>query len=273
MKINFLGVGEAFDSDLTTTSIAIESSGKVLLVDAGYSAPSPVFKKYPDAESIDYIYFTHWHADHLFGLPAILTRWWEENRKKELVIIGQSGTEKFVKDLLDLAYPGVSWDYAGKFTDKIGQKPDASEGGLRKPHFKISFVEAEISTNIGPFALFFAPTTHVRKNLAVRVNVSENNLSKSFGFSGDGDFTDQSRELFRNIDFLAHETYLLNDKILGHGCVEDAIHTAEQVQVKKLALIHINRNTRKNEMDKIQKMMQQAKTEIIVPQPGELYEI
>lgn len=290
MKIKFIGVGEAFDYTLPTTCIGVESNDKVMLIDCGYAAPHPIWQTFPDAETIDYIYITHWHADHFFGLPALLTRWWEEDRKKEIVIIGQSGTEKATKDLLEMAYPGVFWDFAGKFTDQIGAKIESAEGGLKKPHFKITFIESDSSAFIGPFNLQFARTTHSRKNMAIRIEVQEKNHKKSFGFSGDGDFTEATKELFANIDLLAHETYLLDTKILGHGCVNDALSAAIAIGVKQLAMLHINRSVRKNSVKQIIDLIQEktdrpmlpkdindenfpTKLKVTIPEPGDNYEI
>jgi len=271
MKIYFLGVGEAFDYDLPNISMACESGGKNLLIDCGYSCVQKIWQTFPDANSIDYIYFTHWHADHIFGLPSLMTRWWEDNRKKELTILGQIGTEEFVKNLLEEAYPGVFWDYEGNFSDRIGEPP--SPGTLKKPHFKINFLNSDASFNIADFKITLAETNHSRKNLAIRLDTRENGKPKSFAFSGDGDFTEKSLKLFSGLDLLVHETYLLDRKILGHGSISNAIKNSESLDIKNLAIVHINRDVRRNQTKEISNLLKASRVNCFMPEPGDTFEI
>ena len=109
MDITFLGVGEAFDENLANTSILVrtEHEGKpiTLLLDCGYSVPPRFWQLGIPADFLDGIWISHFHADHAFGIPALLVRFWEEKRTKELYILGQKGIEDFVLRCLELAYP------------------------------------------------------------------------------------------------------------------------------------------------------------------------
>lgn len=273
MKITFIGVGEAFDYTLANTCISCESQGKTLLIDCGYASAQKVWQVHPDANQIDFIYFTHWHADHFFGLPSLLTKWWEEQRKKELKICGQIGTSEFAKNLIEEGYPGIFWDYEGKYSDRIGQKLEGFEGTLKRPHFKIGFEDSDASFDIGPFRLTLAETNHSRRNLAVRVDVTENGISKSFAYSGDGSMTEKSKELYSGLDLLAHETYLIDEKILGHGCITDVISDSTKAGVKNLAVLHINRDVRKNRKEEVIEALVKSPIRTFMPEPGEIVEI
>src|SRR5947209_3072303 len=91
MRIVLLGSGEAFDETLGNTS-ALVISDSVVLIDA--------------------IYISHGHADHYFGLPALLTRMWEEGRKKPLTLVSQEQVLHQIGQLLELGYAGLRTRFA-----------------------------------------------------------------------------------------------------------------------------------------------------------------
>src|SRR3954447_14844935 len=99
MRVQILGCGEAFDENLTNTSLLVEC-GETLLFDCGYSAPAPIWRSVPDHSQISLIYISHPHADHYFGLPALLARMWEEKRTKPLVIVSQPQVLEQIRQLL-----------------------------------------------------------------------------------------------------------------------------------------------------------------------------
>ena len=116
MEITFLGVGEAFDERMPNTSMLvrtdIEGEPVTVLLDCGYSVPPKLWQQKMQPDTLDGIWISHFHADHAFGLPALLVRFWEEKRKEELCFLGQKGIESFVLKCLDLAYP--------KFYSRLG---------------------------------------------------------------------------------------------------------------------------------------------------------
>src|SRR3989344_1502488 len=115
MKIKFLGVGEAFDNILSNNSQLFTSDSVNILLDCGYSVPQQWFRLGKDADFLDAIWISHQHADHYFGLPAVLMRMWEEGRTKPLTVFCQKERVQFLSGLMELAYPGFS----EKFNYKI----------------------------------------------------------------------------------------------------------------------------------------------------------
>ncbi|MGD0576984.1 MAG: MBL fold metallo-hydrolase, partial [Candidatus Staskawiczbacteria bacterium] len=103
MKVIFLGVGEAFDKDLSNNSHLIITDKTKLLLDCGFNAASQVWKLNPDQSFLDAVYISHWHADHYFGLPGLLLRMWEEGRTRPITIISRKGFKKQFNELMDLA--------------------------------------------------------------------------------------------------------------------------------------------------------------------------
>jgi ribonuclease BN (tRNA processing enzyme) len=244
MKVVFLGVGEAFDEEFSNNSILIRSGTNILL-DCGYSAPGNVWRLQSDQTFLDAIYISHTHADHYFGIPPLLVRMWEEKRQKPLTIICPAGSTESVRELIEYAYKGIS----------------------EKFEFIITFKEADTgkSISLGELRLTFAPTEHPANNHAVRIHDRRNTVC----FSGDGMFRKETEELYRDADLLIHEAYSYDMKLPGHACVTDLVHMAKRMNIKCLALTHLQRKFRKNDFDALKKKFLSENLKVIVPQPFE----
>lgn len=233
MKVIFLGTGEAFDENYLNNSCLVVSNKTNLLLDCGMTTPYQLWKYNNDQGLLDAVYISHSHADHYFGLPALLNRMREEKRKKDLVIIFSE--EKVIKDLIDFGYKGLY--------PRLG--------------FKVIFQKTK-DIKINDLNLSFAKTNHVIDNLAVKIE----SRGRSVCYSGDGGFTPDAEKLYSSCDLLIHEAYLFNRKEEGHGCVTDLIKMAERNNIKCLALTHINRFLRK---DLTKKKIYSKKVNIKVP--------
>src|SRR6266496_2721801 len=106
MRIVLLGTGEAFDDTLGNTSALVLSDSRIL-VDCGYTGPFQVWHYNSEPDLIDAIYISHAHADHYFGLPPLLTRMWEDGRKKPLTLISQKHVLEQIWQLLEFGYAGM----------------------------------------------------------------------------------------------------------------------------------------------------------------------
>ena len=246
MKIISLGVGEAFDETLPNNSHLILSKTNLLL-DCGYSIPPQMWKYNPSQSFLDAVYISHLHADHYFGIPALLTRMWEEKRKKPLTIICQKGAKAQIEELVDYAYKGI----ASKF------------------EFKLDFIEAKEgkTINFNEFKLSFAPTIHSADNLAIKIS----DKTHAICYSGDGQFTEETEKLYNGADLAIHEAFTFNEKLQNHSCIADLIGMAKRNKIKCLALTHIRRDVRKNQMDLIKEKISKEKIKVIVPEPLEKF--
>jgi len=237
-EVTVLGCGEAFDERYTNTSLLVQAEGKTILLDCGYSAPAPLWNAVADPNEIDLIYISHAHADHCYGLPAVLGRMWEEGRTKQLVVLSQAPLLGQLRAAMDSGYPGL----AARF------------------EYPIEYREATPATPLDWQGLrfAFAPTRHSVTNLAVRVEAG----AGKFCYSGDGQFTDESRALFAGADLLVHEAYSFDPSPI-HGDFAGVIGMAAELSVRQLALVHVKRNVRRGKWDRIQALEAQ------VPEPGE----
>jgi len=248
MKLIFLGVGEAFDENIPNNSHLIITDKTKLLLDCGLTAAPQVWKYNPDPNLLDAVYISHWHADHYFGLPGLLLRMWEGGRTRPITIISKKGFKDQFAKLMDLAY--LNFQEKFKFEIKIIEVAEDE---------KIKFNELELSFN---------QTVHSGENFAVKVSDQKNVMA----YSGDGSPL-PNNNFYKNLDLLILETYLYDQEKIGHSSIVSAIKFAEDNNVKCLALTHINRDFRKNELPKIKDRIKGDKIKIILPQPLEEYEV
>lgn len=244
MEIRILGCGEAFDERLPNTSLLV-NWGETLLADCGFSVPPEVWRAAPDPDLIDAVYISHGHADHYFGLPALLTRMWEDGRTKPLVVVSQAEVLERIPQQVELAYPGI----AARFGYAVEYRETSPGGPVR----------------IGAATLHFAATRHAAPNCAVRIEAG----GRSVCYSGDGMFTDESRALYRGADWLFHEAYSFDPSAV-HGDIEAVIAMASAEGVKKLGLVHVRRTVRR-EADRLTAAVRRAGGAVVLPEPGSSY--
>lgn len=85
------------------TSMMVRYNGKGILVDCGEGTQVALKEKGWSPKAIDVICFTHFHADHISGLPGMLLTIGNSERVEPITIIGPRGVEKIVTALRMIA--------------------------------------------------------------------------------------------------------------------------------------------------------------------------
>lgn len=85
------------------TSLMLRCEGSHLLIDCGEGTQIAIKEKGWTFKPIDVICFTHYHADHISGLPGILLTMGNAERTEPLTIIGPKGLERVVTALRTIA--------------------------------------------------------------------------------------------------------------------------------------------------------------------------
>ncbi|MBU0957886.1 MAG: ribonuclease Z [Nanoarchaeota archaeon] len=105
MKINitFLGTsGQIPTASRNHTAILVQYNEENILIDCGEGTQRQFRKAKINPGKITKILITHWHGDHILGLPGLFQTLALNGYKKELEIYGPKGTSKYIKEILNI---------------------------------------------------------------------------------------------------------------------------------------------------------------------------
>ncbi|MGK0360339.1 MAG: ribonuclease BN (tRNA processing enzyme) [Bradymonadia bacterium] len=112
-RMIFVGTGDAFNGAGRANScywIEPESGldQGAIMVDFGPTALLQIKRLGLNANTIDAVWLTHLHGDHIGGLPLLIIElWFQARRTRPLIIAGPPGMKARVEALIRTAYPSV----------------------------------------------------------------------------------------------------------------------------------------------------------------------
>ena len=107
IRIDFLGTGNAFTPSGRLHALTL-IDGKIL-IDTPPTLITQLRRKGLKTSEIEYLLFTHWHADHTFGFPFfMLERKYisDPKREKNLKIYLRPGGKEKISNLCNIGFPG-----------------------------------------------------------------------------------------------------------------------------------------------------------------------
>ncbi|MBN1203233.1 MAG: MBL fold metallo-hydrolase [Anaerolineae bacterium] len=190
-------------------------NGCTVLVDCA-SNPVPKFRRLgilPD--HLTDLILTHFHPDHVCGVPALLMQLWLLGRKAPLPIYGLhhclQRVERTMQDYMWDTWPGLfSVDFR-----RVAERDRTPV--LDNDDFRITSW----------------PTRHFIPTIGLRIEVKTS--GKVVGYSCDGEPIPAVIDLARGADLLIHEA---TGERYGHSSAAQAGQTATKAGAKRLALIH-----------------------------------
>ncbi len=114
------------------TALMVRYNGKSMLIDCGEGTQIAMKKRGWSPKPIDMICFTHYHADHISGLPGMLLTMGNAERTEPLLMVGPKGLERVVKALRIIA-PELPFPI--EFHEISGDEDELTLPGM--PEFKI----------------------------------------------------------------------------------------------------------------------------------------
>ncbi len=110
LRITFLGTGGSTPTpNRTPSAIAVNREGELLLFDCGEGAQQQMMRA-KTGMKIAAIFLTHFHADHVLGIPGLIQTMALQGREEPLEIYGPRYVNKFLYHLLALGYAGRSFE-------------------------------------------------------------------------------------------------------------------------------------------------------------------
>ena len=110
IQVRFLGSGDAFGSGgRLQTCICIKATTSTFLVDCGASSLIALRRFGVAPNAIEMILLTHLHGNHFGGIPFfVLDAQLLSKRSRPLVIAGPPGTQRRVREAMEIFFPGSS---------------------------------------------------------------------------------------------------------------------------------------------------------------------
>jgi ribonuclease Z len=269
VRVVFLGTGSGKPMPhRNVASVALFREGELYLFDCGEATQIQLSRSSLRPGPLEAIFLTHFHGDHVNGLPGFVGSLTLNRREEDLDIYGPSGLNHWLETLRDLhiLWPGFpvhahenrqpgpvrqtadyrvevarlrhrveTWGYAfieqerpGRFDLEAAKELGIPPGPLYGRLQRGESVELDDGRTIAPDDVL-GPT---RPGLKI-------------AYVSDTSPCDGAVELARGADLLIHEaTYPAGEERLahqrGHSTAADAARCAKQAGAKKLALTHIS---------------------------------
>ena len=266
MEITFLGTSSAVHSyERNHPSIALKAFGDVMLFDCGEGTQRQLIYARVSPMKISKIFITHFHGDHILGLPGLLQSMNFRGRDTKLTIYGPKGLNILKDAIFSLGYCKIEFpiefieiesgiveeteEYIIK-SQKVNHRVPClaySIEELKKPRF-LREKAIELGVPVGPdFGRL-----HNGEEIEIdgRVIKPEQVLGpprkgRKITYSGDTTPCEEMIELAKDSTLLIHEsTYVNEDKDKAedrfHSTSSDAALIAKESNSKQLILTHIS---------------------------------
>jgi len=266
LRITFLGTGGSTPTpNRTPSAIAVNRKGELMLFDCGECAQQQMMRAKTGIK-VTAIFITHFHADHVLGIPGLLQTMALQNREEPLEIYGPRNVDKFLYHLLALGYAGRSFEVkaielrpgdvirrAGyeirtvKTVHNVVSIGYVLEEDMRPGRFNR---ERAIELGIKPGPLF----ARLQSGHSVYVDDKEIKPEQVLGpprpgrkivYSGDTRPCESVIEASKNADLLIHDSTLSEETKqyaidYMHSTALEAAEVAKKAPVRRLILTHLS---------------------------------
>lgn len=215
--LKILGSANAIpDKNHENTHMAVIGENHTLLIDCVSNPIVRLRKAGIEPDQITDVILTHFHPDHVSGLPLLLMDMWLLGRQMPLNVYGLDYTLERMEKLMDF-YDWSSW-------------PNFfSTSFLTVPEQELSLVLEN-----DEWRVFASPVHHLIPNIGLRLEFLDSN--KSFAYSCDTEPCQEVSRLAKGVDVLIHESSV--NPTLGHTSAAQAGEIAHNANAKSLYLIH-----------------------------------
>ena len=266
MEIIFLGTSSAVHSkERNHPSIALKAFGDVMLFDCGEGTQRQILFTKVSPMKISKIFITHYHGDHILGLPGLLQSMSLHGRESKLTVYGPHGLNGVKNAIYSLGYYAI--DFPVEFVEidsGIVEETDEyvitaqrvrhnvptlaySIEEKKKPRF-LREKAIELGVPVGPDfgRLHNGEEVEVNGKIIKPEQVlGEPRKGIKITYSGDTRPCEEIISLAQDSTILIHESTFINKDNTNaeehaHSTSIDAAYTAKYSNSKELILTHIS---------------------------------
>ncbi len=215
-ELIFLGTSNAIpDLRHENTHMALVGQNRLLLIDCANNPIVRLSQAGLNVHDLTDLLLTHFHPDHVSGVPSLLMNCWLLGRKDPLHIYGLAHTLERVQKVMEF-YEWSNWPdfYPVYFHVLLDRELFPA---LENPEFRI----------------FTSPVCHMVPCIGLRIEFPTS--SRVIAYSCDTEPCPQVVRLAAQADLLIHEA---SGASVGHSSAAQAGEIAHQAGVKALYLVH-----------------------------------
>jgi ribonuclease Z len=215
-KLVILGsAGSVPDIEHDNTHMAIVDDEGVILIDCPGTPIVRLARADIPFEAISDLIITHFHPDHVSGVPLLLMNMWQLGRKAPLRIYGLHHCLERIEDMMGFYH----WDNWPQFFPVAFHRLPESE--------RVHVLEKE------GFIIYSSPVRHLVPTIGLRIEAT--NGGQTTAYSCDTEPCPSVVRLAGGADILIHEA---TGAIVGHSSASQAGAIAREAEVDRLLLIH-----------------------------------
>ncbi len=266
MELVFLGTSSAIPTNHRNhTAIALKGFGEIILLDCGEGTQRQMTRARLSPMKINKIFITHFHGDHILGIPGIIQSMAFRGRNDPLDIFGPPGLSNLIENIKNLGYFTLSFEVKvhevldGIILDEEDYQVSCCRTEHSVPNLAYKFIEKRAPKFIKEHAIECGVKPgpdfgKLQRGIAVKVGdtlikpeqvLGQERKGRKIVYSGDTSPCDQMINFSLNVDVLIHESTFNNthkDNALdtGHSTAAMAAEIAKKAYVKQLVLTHIS---------------------------------
>jgi ribonuclease Z len=215
-KVIILGSSNAIPTrDSENTHMVVVGNERTLLVDSVSNPILSLEQADVDFNDLTDIIITHFHPDHVSGIPLLLMDMWLMGRQRPLNIYGLHYTLDRVESMMGL----YNWSEWPDFFPVV--------------FYRIPTGEMSPVLDCSDFTIHASPVRHLIPNIGLRIQFKQSN--KTLSYSCDTEPCDEVIRLSEGVDILIHEA---TGESVGHSSAKQAGEIARKAEVGRLYLIH-----------------------------------
>lgn len=217
MVLHLLGTGACVsDPHRTVTMLAVENESGLIAVDCGGDMILRMYETGLEPHTLQGLFVTHAHPDHISGLPLLIQRLWLGGRTARFPILGPKETLTACRTLLrcfeleelvdtfEIQWRTVSTDHESTIDDIRGWK------------------------------VVTIPTVHSVESIGLKF--IDRSTNRTVTYSSDTEPIPTMVEFSRGTNILVHEA---NGDLSGHTGAVDAAKIGRDAQAGRLLLVHL----------------------------------